>query len=355
MKQQRFRLVTPIFILLLIFAFVAAPLTDAANAAPHLISSDQQQGSAATLERGYRTGYSDGYQTGYGDASASAARVYRDKDEYKTADRTYTASYGAREDFRTGYQRGYENGYGDGYDRHQFDSSIPNDLLERTQEATTADERDAANVNNNERVQTASSPRRDDDQNGGNNTASSPAGDVIIQSGTEMRVELLTSVSSDASQRGDRIQARVIEPSEYAGAMLDGRITNVKRAGRTRGTAELQLSFEQIRLPDNRWTDLQAQVIAVLDAGGESVGEVDAEGGIKGKDSTKSDVAKVGTGAAIGAIIGAIAGGGKGAAIGAGVGGATGAGGVLVSRGEDVRLPRGTQLQVRAARRTEIR
>jgi hypothetical protein len=47
---------------------------------------------------------------------------------------------------------------------------------------------------------------------------------------------------------------------------------------------------------------------------------------IKGESHAKSNVGKIGGGAALGAVIGAIAGGGKGAAIGAGVGGAAGAG-----------------------------
>ena len=55
--------------------------------------------------------------------------------------------------------------------------------------------------------------------------------------------------------------------------------------------------------------------------------------------STKQDAAKVGGGAALGAIIGAIAGGGKGAAIScAVVGGAAGTGTVLATRGKDVEL-----------------
>ncbi|MEJ7710721.1 MAG: hypothetical protein WKF84_12845 [Pyrinomonadaceae bacterium] len=92
----------------------------------------------------------------------------------------------------------------------------------------------------------------------------------------------------------------------------------------------------------------------VVDAEERGIGEVDDEGGIHGKDSTKGDVAKVGTGAIIGGIIGAIAGGGKGAAIGSTVGGAAGAGRVLSSRGEDVSLRRGDQLRVRTGRTVSI-
>ena len=47
----------------------------------------------------------------------------------------------------------------------------------------------------------------------------------------------------------------------------------------------------------------------------------------------------VGGGALLGAIIGAVAGGGKGAAIGAGVGAAAGAGGVILTKGSQVKVP----------------
>ncbi|MGH9657815.1 MAG: hypothetical protein ACRD96_04670, partial [Bryobacteraceae bacterium] len=67
----------------------------------------------------------------------------------------------------------------------------------------------------------------------------------------------------------------------------------------------------------------------------------------KGPESKKEDAAKVGGGAALGAIIGAIAGGGKGAAIGAGVGGAAGAGTVAATRGKAAVLSSETRISFR--------
>src|SRR4030095_9536789 len=102
------------------------------------------------------------------------------------------------------------------------------------------------------------------------------------------------------------------------GEVVDGRVTSVKRAGKVKGTPQIQLSFESIRLPDGRTTGLNADVIEVVDTGNtDDAGKGDSEGGVKGRDSTKDDVTKVGAGAGVGAIIGAIIGGGKGAAIGA--------------------------------------
>jgi hypothetical protein len=165
----------------------------------------------------------------------------------------------------------------------------------------------------------------------------------------------LTNLSTDATQRGDRFEARVIEPSEYQGAMLEGHVTRVKRPGKIKGNAELQLTFDKIS-SNSRWTDFKAQVIEVVDSGSGDgdVAEVDEEGGVKGKDKTKDDVAKVGASAGVGAIIGAIFGGGKGAAIGAAIGGAVGTGGVLTSRGKDIRLDHGQHLRIRTSSETRF-
>jgi hypothetical protein len=137
--------------------------------------------------------------------------------------------------------------------------------------------------------------------------------------------------------------------------MIEGHVSRVKRPGKIKGNSELQLTFDKIS-SNGRWTELRAQVIEVIDnlGGNGDVGEVDEEGGVKGKDKTKDDVAKIGSSAGVGAIIGAIFGGGKGAAIGAAIGGAVGTGGVLTSRGKDIRLDHGQHLRIRTSNETRF-
>ena len=115
-----------------------------------------------------------------------------------------------------------------------------------------------------------------------------------------------------------------------------------------KGVAQLQLAFDQIRSTDNRTATLRAQLMEITPMGGDTA-EVDSEGGVKGRDSTKDDAAKVGAASGIGAIIGTIAGGGKGAAIGAIIGGGAGTAGVMTQRGKDIRLDRGQQLKIRTS------
>lgn len=308
------------------------------------VETAAQQSSVGALERGYRTGYSDGYQAGYRDSVERAARDYNNKEEYQRADRAYVQSYGTLEDYRDGYQQGFESGYDSGYERRSFDSTIPANISRR---GTTSPQ------TSQPAPQTNTGAVSDSISKGAPATGTTSAANINhIPAGTVIRVELLTNLSTDATQRGDRFQARVIEPAEYSGAMVQGHVTRVKRPGKLKGNAELQLTFDQISA-NNRWTNFEAQLIEVIDAGGD-LGDVDEEGGVKGKDRTKDDIARVGAGAGVGAIIGAILGGGSGAAIGAAIGGAIGTGGVLMTRGRDIRLDNGQHLRIRTSRDTQF-
>ncbi len=304
------------------------------------------QGTTA-LERGYRTGYSDGYTAGFKDVSDHAARNYTNKEDYQHADRSFNEAWGPIEDYRDGYQQGFEAGYTAGFDRQQFNSALPTGLRRRQNPATIPVE-----VNNT--TGTAAPETTVDNTTAPvANGSSGSSGSLAIPRNTILNLELMNGVSTDASQRGDRIQAKVIEPAQYANYIVEGRVSQVKRPGKVKGVAELQLAFDQIRSPDNRTATLHAELIEIGPMHGDDP-SVDTEGGIKGQDSTKDDAAKVGAASGIGAIIGAIAGGGKGAAIGAIIGGGAGAAGTMTQRGKDIRLERGQTVKIRTSADTSV-
>src|SRR5215510_12389956 len=274
------------------------------------------QAQTTALERGYRTGYSDGYTAGFKDVNDHAPRNYQNKEDYQRADRSFNDVWGPIEDYRDGYQQGFEAGYSAGYERQQFNSSLPVGLRKRG--TVAAADNTSAPVNNNSQANNEPPPAN---PGNGDNTPVAPNGSLAIPRNTILALELVTPVSTDISQLGDRIEAKVIEPAQYAGDVVDGRVAAVKRPGKVKGVAELQLAFDQIRSTDNRTTALHAELIEISPMGGNYDPQVDTEGGVKGRDSTKDDAAKVGAASGIGAIIGVIAGGGKGAAIGAIIGG----------------------------------
>ena len=325
MKNLRFTLT----MILALGLFIVPLFAVSANA-----QDPQIQNQATAIMRGYRTGYSDGYQAGVNDVMNKSNRDFRNKTEYEHADRAYNSNYGTVEEYRDGYQQGFEVGYNAGYDRKSFDSSIPPDLKRKTDD---------------------SSVQYPVDQNKSVGNPSQAPGASVIPRDTIMRIELLTNLSTDASQKGDRFQARVLEPKAYDGATIEGHVAQVKRPGRAKSNAQLQLAFDEIRLVDGRASKLSGQVIEVIPtSGSQGVGKVDQEGGVQGRGSTKGDVQKVGAAAGIGAVIGAITGGGVGAAVGATIGAGVGTAGVLSERGKDIRLYQGQQLRIRTAGDAEI-
>ena len=333
----------------LALALSLAPLAAALVHTPD--ASAQQYGA---LERGYRTGYSDGYQSGWGDQLKGSRADYQAKTDYRTGDRAYIAAYGSLDDYRDGYQQGYEVGYEAGYARRGFNSELPAGGVTRrgaspreTAEGGSSGTRGGRSDDDRE---SESIPRAGGGADPGR--GSNAGGPSAVPSNVVLTVELSNRLTTDVSQKGDHFEARVVEPQEFAGAVVAGHLADVQRSGKARGRALLQLDFEQIRLPgSNDWQQFSAQVIEVVGPEASGTGEVDEEGGVRGRDTTKEDVAKVGGGAAVGAIIGAIAGGGKGAAIGAILGGGAGTASVMTQRGKDIRLEPGQQLRIRTTGR----
>ena len=332
MKHSRFPLALLVAVIL---ATVGLPFISSGAAA--------SQGQSTALERGYRTGYSDGYNAGFRDITENAARDYQNKAEYQRADRSYNQVWGPLEDYRDGYQQGFEAGYTAGYEKKTFDSTLPTGFKRRGSVQVTATV--PGNADNTADT-TATTPPTD--------TSSTSSANVSIPRDTVLVLELLNPLSTDVTQAGDRFQARVLERRNLSSAVVDGHVSSVKRPGKVKGVAQLQLTFDQIRFSDNRATSLRAQLIEVVPMGRQDETDVDREGGVRGRDSSKDDVAKVGAATGIGAIIGAIAGGGKGAAIGAAIGGGVGSAGVMSQRGKDIRLEQGQQLKIRTSTDTNV-
>jgi hypothetical protein len=298
-----------------------------------------QDPQVTALMRGYRTGYSDGYQAAVGDKGANAPKEFRNKAEYDRADRAYNANWGALEEYRDGYRQGFEVGYSAGYNRQPFDSSIPADLRRRTEDNT---------------VQNPIDQNKSPGDNPNKGPATEPVNGLVIPRDSILLVELLNEVSTEISQQGDPFQARVIDPKQLNGAILEGHIAQIKRPGKAKGTAQVQLAFDRIKFPSGQTAKISGQVIEVIPNGTQGVGKVDSEGGVQGQTSTKNDAGKIGGAAGIGAVFGAIFGGGSGAAIGAGIGAGVGTAGVLTSRGKELRLTQGQQLRVRTSGNVEI-
>ena len=339
------------------------------------IQSAPAQDSRIALQRGYRTGYSDGYMAGYRDVTQNLERNIQTHNEYNKADRAFSRSYGTLEDYRDGYQQGFESGYNTGFEKRDFDSTLPVEIKKR---GTTTPAIPGPVLNNNSTSNNsgaATTPTENTNSTAANTEIMSPSTPtnttdtvtqaaipatldgqvIIIPKDTELIVELMGPVTTSENRAGDKFQAIVVSPYELSGDIIEGLVDNVTKAGRIKKRAELQLSFDQIHLTNERWSNLNALLTEVLPVKGDNVKKVDNEGAALGKSSIKPDAVKVGASTGTGLVIGAIVAGPVGAGVGAAMGAAFGVGAVVVERGKHIKLTQGQQLRVRTVYETQIR
>jgi hypothetical protein len=173
---------------------------------------------------------------------------------------------------------------------------------------------------------------------------------VTVPAGTRFAVVLENGISTRGAKPGDSLYFRTSFPITQnnrivvpVGSYLRGEITESKRPGRIKGRGEFRMRLNTLIFPNGYTVDLNAAPRSA-DTGGKET--MDSEGKTTGPGGKGKDVGTVATTTATGAGIGAIAAGAKGAGIGAGIGGLAGLGAVLLTRGPEAELPRGSTLDV---------
>jgi hypothetical protein len=170
--------------------------------------------------------------------------------------------------------------------------------------------------------------------------------DFVVPNNTRLTAILDTPLSTKTAKDGDRFTMTVSSPSQYQGAIIEGRVIGEK-SGVVSGRANLSLNFETIRLRNGSTYRFAGIVEQVREPNGNTV-SVNNEGTVRDNNQTTKTVTRAGIGAAIGAIIGAVAGGGSGAAIGAGIGAGAGAGSVILQGRDNLELPGGSEFTITA-------
>lgn len=173
---------------------------------------------------------------------------------------------------------------------------------------------------------------------------------VKIPAGTRVAVVLENGISTRGAKPGDSVyfhtsfpitqNNRVIVP---VGSYLRGELTESKRPGKVKGRGEFRMKLDTLIFPNGYTVDLNAEPRSA-DSGGKTT--MDSEGTVQGPGGKGQDVKTAAETTATGAGIGAIADGVKGAGIGAGIGGLAGLGAILLTRGPEAELPRGSSLDV---------
>ena len=182
------------------------------------------------------------------------------------------------------------------------------------------------------------------------------AAPFVVNAGTKIPLSMINSVSTKNAAEGDRIYLETVFPILAngkivipPGSYVAGTVTSVKRPGRVKGRGELYVRFDSLTLPNGVTRDFKARIGSLDGRAGEDLDK--SEGKIKSEGNKSGDARTIAEGAGAGAGIGGLAGAAAGHGImGAGIGGAAGAAaglvGVLVTRGPDAMLSKGTTLDM---------
>ena len=169
-------------------------------------------------------------------------------------------------------------------------------------------------------------------------TSTKPAAtpSYTVDAGTTLKVTMDALVSTKDKVAGDTFTGQLAEPIMVgdhvvfpAGSTVNGHVVEAVRTGKSTGRGKMVLAYDSIVA--------NGKTYAINSTGAP----------IEGKSGTKGDVAKIGGGAAAGAIIGGIIGGsGSSAAKGAAIGGAAGTAATLMTRGPDPEVKAGQTVDV---------
>jgi hypothetical protein len=177
-----------------------------------------------------------------------------------------------------------------------------------------------------------------------------PAQLIRIPAGTHVAVVLENGISTGSAKAGDSVYFHTSFPITQdnhivipVGSYLRGELIESKRPGKVKGRGEFRMRLDTLIFPNGYTVDLNATPRSA-DTGGKET--MDSEGKITSAGGKGQDVKTVAETTATGAGIGAIADGPKGLGIGSGIGAVAGLGAVLLTRGPEARLPRGSALDV---------
>ncbi|HLY16254.1 MAG TPA: hypothetical protein VKR61_03480 [Bryobacteraceae bacterium] len=186
--------------------------------------------------------------------------------------------------------------------------------------------------------------------------AQEPAAEYVVAPGTRIPLGLINTVSTKNAAEGDRVYLETVFPILAngrivipPGSYVAGTVTDVKRPGRVKGRAEIYLRFDSLTLPNGVTRDFRARLGGIDGRGGEEFdkneGKVISEGNKAGDARTVAEAA--GAGASIGLIAGSAS---KHYAMGGGIGAAAGATAglvaVLLMRGPDAMLAKGSTIEM---------
>ena len=159
-----------------------------------------------------------------------------------------------------------------------------------------------------------------------------------LEAGTRIRVQMDNEISSGVASVNDTFTTVVTEPVKVretvvlpVGTVIEGRITNVERAGAGGKGGSLSVRFETIRFENGDKREIEGVLTNEL----------------KAVSSQRTSILAVIGGVGLGALLGGVSKGGTGALVGAGIGAGAGTGIALARKGKNVRIKSDEKFEIR--------
>lgn len=174
---------------------------------------------------------------------------------------------------------------------------------------------------------------------------------ITVPAGTHVLMTLTSPLHTTSAQKGSGVYLVTTWPVVQndtvvipACSRVMGVVEQDRRPGRVKGRAQFRFRFTSLILPNDHVVSIRAGLQSLPGDGKNRT--QDAEGTIEPVDQIDRDVYTVAKGVAAGGLGGAIARSGSAAGIGMGIGGGLALGKVLFTRGDEIRLPQGTQVEM---------
>lgn len=174
---------------------------------------------------------------------------------------------------------------------------------------------------------------------------------ITVPAGTKLLMSLKSGINTKTARAGDGVYLEtsfpvtqnnriVIPPGTYVQGVID----NIQRPGRVRGRAQILFHFTTLIFPSGYTVSVPG---AVNDVPGIDNGKVKGkEGTVEASGQKAKDAGTIASASGTGAIIGGLSRGLKGAGMGGLIGGGVGLAEVLLGRGDDLKVPQGSSVEM---------
>jgi type IV secretion system protein VirB10 len=178
-----------------------------------------------------------------------------------------------------------------------------------------------------------------------------PQARITIPAGTRVLMELRSPLHTTSGSEGSGLYLQTLHPVIQdnqivipAHTQVQGEVEGNQRPGHFRRTAEFKFRFTSLIFPNNHVVTIDGALQSI--PGSKTTRSERSDGELRTVDQAEKVIPPAAAGAATGAMLGSVRSTGVGTYVGAGLGAGLGLVTILLKRGDEISLPRGTNIEM---------